>query len=232
MKKTLLFLCLTLSTLFSSEKESFCYFAPPSDWECADPKALSSLVQIGFVGKGKKLFRPSLNLAIEEIDCDMKEYLKAVKEIHESDPHTRWRDMGAFHTKAGEARLTEISRKTKWGDVRMLQSILIHQNRAYILTGAVLRDEFSEQYKMLLNAMRSMQVTDDLISDVENQDLREKLKKACISLKNEKDTHKFQDFQKLVLDEYKDMGMHWQILMVKYAAEHYLNSEIVDSNEP
>lgn len=223
MKKAILFLCLTLSTLCSNEKEFFCYFDPPSDWDCADPKALSSLVQVGFVGKGKKLFRPSLNLALEEIDCGMKEYLKAVKEIHESDPHTRWRDLGALRTKAGEARLTEISRKTKWGDVRMLQSILIHQNKAYILTGAVLRDEFSEQYKPLLKAMRSMRITDDLISVVENTDLRKKLEKACISLKNEKDTD---SFQKFVLDEYKDMGMHWQILMVKYAAENYFVSEL------
>lgn len=224
MKKAFFFFCLILSSLFADKKEFFCYFDPPSEWECADPKALSPLVQVGFIGKGKKMFRPSLNLAEEEIDCGIKEYLKAVKEIHESDPHTKWKDLGVFQTKSGEARLTEISRKTKWGDVRMLQSILIHKQKAYILTGAVLREEFPDQYKLLLNAMHSIQITDNLICAVKKDDLRTKLENICARLQKENETKNFDAFQKLILDEYKEMGMHWQILMVKYAADHYFHT--------
>ena len=162
-----------------------------------------------------------MNLAIEEVDCGMKEYLKAVKEIHESNPNTQWRDMGAFKTASGLGQLTEISRKTKWGDVRMLQAILINGTKAFILTGAVLREEFSDHFKILLKAMRSIKITDDLIGCVKDVSLRKKLDSACQSLKGEN----LEMFQKLIIDEYKDMGMHWQILMAKYAAEHYLQSE-------
>ena len=225
MNKVFFFLCFILSILFSNEKKFFCYFCPPSEWECVDPKALSSLIQVGFIGKGKQIFRPSLNLAEEQIDCSMEEYLKAVKEIYESDLNTEWRDLGTFQTKSGKAHLIEISQKTQWGDIRILQSILIHEKKAYILTGAVLKEEFSDQYKPLLNAMRSIQITDNLISAVKKTDLRTKLENVYAKLQKENGIKNFDAFHKLIIDEYKEMGMHWQMLMVKYVADGFLQQK-------
>ena len=223
MKNFFIYLLFSLAVLHSKEEELFCYFSPPSDWECVDPSTLSSLVHVGFVGKGKKLFRPSLNLAIEEVDCGMKAYLKAVKEIHESHPNTKWRDMGPFKSKGGKAHLTEINRKTQWGDVRMLQAILIRDSKAFILTGAVLREEFSDHFKSLLKSMKSMNITDNLISSVDNSSLKMKLEKACSTLQSGEST--LEEFHKLIADDYKNMGMHWQIIMAKYASEHYFQAK-------
>ena len=100
-------------------------FHPPSDWECALPENHSSFVQVGFVGKGSSAFRPSINLAIEDIDISAQQYLKAVKEIHTADPGTTWRDLGKISTSDGEGRLSAITTSASIRDVKILQMILV-----------------------------------------------------------------------------------------------------------
>ena len=104
------------------------FFEPPSGWECAFPAQLSSCIQVGFLGKGSTAFRPSINLAIEEIDTNLKEYMLAVKEIHLAQAGTTWRDLGKFKTKSGTGRLTEIGVISPHGSIKMLQMILVLQN--------------------------------------------------------------------------------------------------------
>ena len=200
---------------FSSycQAHNYCYFIPPQDWQCADPKNLSSHVQVGFFGKGQTNFHPSLNLAIEEIDnVTMKEYLKAVKNLHESDHKTTWRDLGKFQTKAGPANLTEITTKNNWGEIRMLQLILIAEKKAYIITGAMLKEEFAEFRDPIVKAFRTLTLTENLLEGVNDSEKKVKLQDAMQNMP-------FDNFQKLVLKETKEMGLHWQILLLKDAFE-------------
>src|SRR5271163_2722042 len=88
------------------------YFLPPAGWEIADPKFLAKRVQIAFLKKKKEGFSPSINLAIEQVEISEKEYLNAVKIIHEGDRNNRWRLLGKVRTAAGIAQLTEIDTTT------------------------------------------------------------------------------------------------------------------------
>src|SRR5690242_8383837 len=106
---------------------AICTFSPPESWEIAQLKVPSPHIQIGFIGKGSNNFRPSLSLSIEEeVDASLKEYVKAVKEIHTAEPNTKWRDLGKIQTLAGEGRLVEISRPSSYGEeMVVLQAMLV-----------------------------------------------------------------------------------------------------------
>ncbi len=104
---------------------SICYFQPPSDWECVCPKNLSEHVQVGFLGKSKTDFRPSINLSIEEVDLSLMAYVKLIREIHQTEMNLLWRDLGEFTSQAGKGRLGEISSQSTFGEIKMLQGILV-----------------------------------------------------------------------------------------------------------
>ncbi|HSW86899.1 MAG TPA: hypothetical protein VLG49_05300 [Rhabdochlamydiaceae bacterium] len=212
----------------------YSFFIPPQDWSIADPKLFAPSVQACFVGKNKKGFSPSVNLAVEKIDTSLNEYLKIVKQLHESDRDNRWRDLGNLQTRAGQTRLTEIDTKTEWGQIRMLQSILIKDGHAYILTAAALKEEFSDFYEDFEKAIRSFTITENLSSAISQIKKREKLKQHLETLKKswesssdislEPEAHflekNFQKkhwipFQQCILNDFKDMGPFWQALILQ-----------------
>lgn len=132
-------------------------FAPPKDWNMADPKDLPENVKAMVVGKGSKEFPPSINLAVESYKGTQKEYLKTVKDINEAAKR-EWKDLGTIRTKAGDASLSQVDEKSEWGTVRMMHVILVRDGHAYILTAASLKDEFSRFYKDFFAAMRSLSI--------------------------------------------------------------------------
>ncbi len=211
---------------------SYCYFHPPKGWLAANPESLSPRVQIGFLGKNKKGFCPSLNLALEEVQVSLAEYLKAVKQIHEADRNNRWRSLGKIRTRAGEAELTEMDTKTQWGAIRLLQLILIKQGTAYILTAAALKEEFPQFYKEFQTAFQSLDIVEDLFAIIPSQERRDALKQKQIQLREAllaASEKKFEDrnfqkkywepFQKKIVEDFADMGAHWQELALKSIQE-------------
>jgi len=217
----------------------YCFFLPPNGWNIADPKLLSPHVQIGFFTKGKKETSPSLNLAVEETNLSLTDYLKAVKAIHESDPSTHWRQLGKIQALAGLAQLTEIDTKTEVGPMRILQMILVRDGKAYILTAGALKEEFAEYYQDFQKSFRSLQVTSDLISSVPQADRRDALKQAqeslfqkwaALSSNAQTGETLFADkyfqkdvwlpFQNMIIQQFADMGAYWQVQILKAAQEH------------
>jgi hypothetical protein len=195
------------------------YFIPPNGWECIVAQKPDPCVQIAFVGKGETNFRPSLNLAIEEIDVSLKEYLKDVREIHETEMNVQWRDLGPFTFGSGKGRLTEITSSSAIGDVKMLQAILVQDGCAYILTGAVLKKEFLAMQKTLLSAIRSLTIVPDLFSAISNPSQRSRLTELFCAfdqkaLPEERQTQ-WSRLQKVILDDFASMGAYWQILILK-----------------
>lgn len=218
----LLLFCLLAASVHAQEE---CYFAPPEGWLLTDPKYLAPNVRIGFLRKGKKEFCPSLNLAVEKVNVPIEKYLAAVKKIHQSNLNDRWRDLGKIKTQAGEARLTEIDTTSPFGPVRLLQLILLKDGCAYILTAGALREEFSSFYKEFEQAFHSLNVTSDLFSAIADPARRESLQKRCDVLKAALSQKRFQKdhwqpFQKTVIDDFSDMGAHWQILLLKQIQEN------------
>lgn len=222
----------------STYTPTYCFFLPPKGWEIADPNALSQHVKIAFLKKGNKGFCPSINLAIEETQASLNEYLKAVKAIHERDRRNEWRSLGKVRTQAGLAQLTEIDSVTEFGPIRMLQLIFLKQGYAYVLTTAALKEEFSEHYKDFQSTFRSLTLTTDLAESIPQLERRETLKKEQFKLlsvwENISDTQEnplsfqenttfqtshWQPFQQLIIDHFQDMGPYWQALILRSTHE-------------
>jgi hypothetical protein len=149
------FLFFFLTPLLGEEK-SFLNpaFLPPKGWH-ETPSQPSSRIKISFFTKAKKEFCPSINLAEEQVSLSIEEYVKAVQKIYESDPENRFRRLGTLKTKAGLASLISLDMENSIGKIRVLQSILIKEKTAYILTGAVLQEDFGLYQKDLIDSFRS-----------------------------------------------------------------------------
>ncbi|MBS0625560.1 MAG: hypothetical protein JSS32_05885 [Verrucomicrobia bacterium] len=213
--KWLLFLC--PCALFSS----VFYFTPPPKWECAQPKNMSPHVQVGFVGKGTTEFNPSINLAFEDVDVSLKEYVKAVKQVHLSQGDTKWRDLGKFKMAAGEGRLIELSFPSAWGEVKMLQALYVHEAQACILTAAVLKKDYPEFQQPLLQSLQSLSVAADIISSLPQEGQRQMLTEFYASINGAEEKgeewkkNQWTRLQKIIGEECKEMGGHWHFLALK-----------------
>ncbi len=238
-------LCIiALSSLYCLEDEDsdraspvpFCYFHPPTGWEIAETRKGVSQVKMAFVKKAKKEgFCPSLNLAVENVEGTLNEYLNDVKAIHEQDRKNHWRKLGKVHTPAGDAQLTEIDTFSHLGSVRMLQLILLKEGRAYILTAAALKKDFCSYYRDFQEAFHSLTITQDLFEAIPQLERRmaikreqEKLIQASVEMQacpdekeapishDEFQTNYWLPFQKMVLVDFEDMGSFWQSLALNY----------------
>jgi hypothetical protein len=186
------------------------------------PENLSSCIQIGFLGKGSSSFRPSINLAIEEVDVDLKQYLKAVKEIHLTEPKTTWRDLGKFKTLSGEGRLTEISNFSPLGEVKILQMILIKDQNAYILTGAASKVDFLRFQDVFVKSFQSLQLTKDLFAPLPIGE-KENFETFFTSLQKSNldpilQAKQWDALQTMVAGK-MEMGNYWQFLILKMGRE-------------
>jgi hypothetical protein len=222
-----------------------CFFIPPENWDIADPRTLSPKVKMAFLKNNGKGFCPSINLAIEETDVSLTDYLKAVKAIHEQDRNNHWRSLGKVRTAAGLAQLTEIDSTTEWGLVRILQLVLIKDKHAYVLTAAALKEEMSNYYKDIQSAFRSFTLSNDLLSNIPQLERREMLKQKQMELfiaaekhiqstapkKNLFEDPFFQEqhwtpFQKTVLNHFGDMGAFWQVLILRNAHDKLFQKQL------
>ncbi len=138
-----------------------CVFTPPPGWEMAKLKNPSPYLKLGFLGKGEKEFRPSINLSVEEgVGVSLKEYVKAVKEIQKEDPTAQLRDLGPFAVKSGSGRLLEIASTSPWGEIRMLQLLFVEGGKAYILTAAALKGDFVKIQSDILQSFQSLSIVE------------------------------------------------------------------------
>jgi len=220
--RSILFLIFPLYLMCSSTTP-IPLFDPPEGWECAIADNLSPCIQVGFLGKGSTAFRPSVNLAIEEIDVSLKEYLKAVKEIHLGTAGTTWRDLGKFKTRSGEGRLTEIGTNSPLGSIKMLQMIVVSGHTAYILTGASIKEDFLRFQETFMKTFQSLRLAGDLFSplpEAKKKQFEAFFSKLGQSIADDRERKaKWADLQKLVIQEGPEMGNYWQILVLKSGRE-------------
>ena len=158
-------------------------FTPPTGWRLADPSSLPSSVKVMVVGKTKGEYPPSINLATEEFSGTLKQYLKIVKNINESQK-AEWKDLGFIKTDAGQASLSQVDSKTNWGTVRLMHVILVKNGLAYILTAASLKDEFSQFYKDFFNSLKSLQINPNAFEMIKDPKQRMSLRQEVDKLKD------------------------------------------------
>lgn len=141
----------------NEHSEMIAQFIPPEGWKMAETKTLPKNILLMVVGQGGREFPPSINLGVDQYKGTLKEYLKVVKSIN--DAHgDEWKDLGTIRTEAGEASLSQLDTKMNWGNVRMMQVILIKNETVYILTAAALKEEFPKFYKDFFKSMRSLTI--------------------------------------------------------------------------
>lgn len=223
-------LFLVLLAFISIAHARQCYFFPPSGWEIAQLKTPSPHVKIGFIGKGSTDFRPSINLAFEEVDVSLKDYIKAVKELQLADPTTKWRDLGKFPTQAGTGRLTEMSNTSPWGEIKIYQAIVVENNQAYILTAAVLKEDFPKFQAELMKSFRSLALTDDIWTPIPDANQRGQFQSFFTSLGSYEDKEEeWENLQKQV-ESISQLGPYWQFLALQEGRSKIYNTATSDAD--
>ncbi|MEI6243236.1 MAG: hypothetical protein WCP39_07555 [Chlamydiota bacterium] len=233
-----IFFVLSLFFLSILNAETF-LFTPPKDWEYADPSKLTKHVHAGFVGKGSKDFRPSLNFASESLNnLSLENYVNAVKELYVSDKTQDILDLGTLSTPIGNGRLLKIQSKNVYGNITILQFLFVHDNHtAYVISGSVIQEEQLQFYKIFLEVFRSIQFTKDLFDPITKPEEKERLKKKyneCLNwlLKEEKNKElskkgkKICDsFDAFLSKNHSSLGSYWKILVLKKLMEDFLASQ-------
>lgn len=208
------------TSIKQSPAKPICYFIPPQGWEIAQLIHPSSFIQVGFLGKGSGIFRPSINLAFEEVDVGLKDYVKAVKEIHLSDPTIKCRDLGKFAMKAGEGRLLEIGSSTPGGEIKQFQALFVKDKIAYILTAAILKEDLPKLQSEVIQSLQSLNLVPDLYSSISDQGLRAELQSfaAGLDLSIENKKKNLESFDKTLAEKCPQLGPYWRYLVLTEAA--------------
>lgn len=208
-------------------------FSPPKGWLAADKNVLSEHVKILVVGpKIKNDMPPTMNLMIEPYNGTLKTYLKSVKKINDAHGDA-WKDLGTLKTKSGEASLSQVEIRSKWGGEKLMHAIIVKNGYAYVLTASAAKNEFGRFYQQFYSSLRSLQIYDhvlDLISDVnKKKSIENAFQKIANNFKEEirlqssygstpenifSDAN-FQNndwipFLNMLKSEFKDLGEDWQ----------------------
>ena len=195
MDKFVLLFSILLSIIYGEKQ--YCYFEPPANWDMQVFKETEP-VEVGFLGKANSISRPNIYLSEEEVDCKLSQYITSVKNLYKNNPNFTFKNIGSITTKSGIAHLAEIESKTKIGVIKMLQCILIKDNRAYVITGANAKQNFTDTHLEYLKVFKSIHIVKnpiDLISDAKQ---REDLKNTCSEKTPKKDMVAFLDKQKSI----------------------------------
>jgi hypothetical protein len=196
-----------------------CYFVPPENWKSADPSKLSKYVSIGFVGKSRTSFKPSINLATEKTDASLKQYVKAIKDSYKNDKKAVFAQIGKIKNQIdGETILIEINKQSSFGEICLLQCITKKNDDMFVMTGAVLKEELLKFKDDFFKSFKSLKTTDDLILELKENSQVTTLKQKLNELKEKKISS--EDFEKLIDENYNNLGSYWKILVLKLAYEN------------
>ena len=229
------FLFSLLSSALFAEKTPL--FTPPPKWQIADPEMLSPRVQIGFLTKGKQGFCPSINLSSEAVNLSLEEYVKVVMGLHSKKGVCR--DLGPMKVNGGMGRLLQLESSSKFGPLRLMQLVTVWEGKAYVLTGCARKEDFGSYVTMFEKAFRSLQLTDNLHSllDEKRYAALKKSEQSVIaawqkysggveSLPTDRDFQKaWKPHEKMVVKEFSDLGAHFQVLLLKQLEEKIHNEK-------
>lgn len=211
---------LLFATCFCYSYATVCYFIPPEKWTCIPPSKLSKYVNIAFVGKSKSSFHPSINLAEEQTEATLEEYIKAIKRLYINEKNTSIREIGSIKNRiSSDNILLEISKNSPFGEIKQLQYITKKDGYVYILTASVLKKELLPFKDEFFKMFQSLKLTDNLAMEASEIGLAADLEKGLRDVKQKKIS--IQNFEKLIEKNYKPLGNHWKMLILKQAYESF-----------
>lgn len=228
-------------------------FTPPKGWLSADKEALTPHVKILVVGpKLQNDMPPTMNLMIEPYEGTLKNYLNNVKKINDAHGDA-WKDLGSLKTKAGEANLSQVEIRSKWGGEKLMHAIIVKNGYAYVLTATASKNEFGRFYRQFYNSLRSLQIYDNVFDLIEDPAKRNDLENAYTSMKiffkeilqlptnetnsfsnnslqeqiflsNNFQSNYWQPFKVMLQRDYSDLGEDWQKAVLADLQERLLNN--------
>jgi len=244
----------TETNMQNSTEGGIVLFTPPTGWHQADMNALPPHIKIMVVGKGPSPFPPSMNLNVQKYSGTLKQYLKIVKDTNSSQGY-EWKDLGTIRTEAGNASLSQFDHKGQWGEIRMMQVILIKNGMVYILSASALKDEFSIFYKDFFASMRSLRVAKNPIDMLPSAQQKTQLRNAIQNIHSQWETlvtqkraedpkstpkdrktalfnsQNFQTtlwipFKEMLSQKYGMMGPDWQSIILKNTQDDLFDFQI------
>lgn len=225
--------------LLLANEPFFTTFDPPKGWLIADPSQYQDGMRIGFIESKKKIFSPSISLSLEKVGkVDLKTYVKAVQKNYEADRFNRFQELGNIHTRSGCGTLIQVDMKNRYGEVRLLQAITIHDGYAIIHSAAVLKDQFLSTHEAILNSFKSLVIYPTVAASCQHPQLKEKIDGVTKSWKKYRKTSKgdnktlfissffqsnyWKPFVSYMENELNSQGSCWQLLAIKYIKETLL----------
>lgn len=116
---------------------------PPSGWVCVeDASQLPAKVLALYTGKGSTRFAPTIHVASDPLNQPLEAYIEQAKAYHNRNIGATCVDMGQIMTPEGMARLIQINCTSVYGNVSLLQAYLNCNQKAYVITGISLKDDF------------------------------------------------------------------------------------------
>lgn len=233
------------------ENDAVVLFTPPAGWGMGDQKALPKTVKVLVVGKAISGFPPTMNLATEPYTGTLKQYLKTIKNINDSQGY-EWKDLGTIKTEAGIASLSQVDTRNNYGIIRQMHVVLLKNGHVYILTAAALKDEFPKFYKEFFDAFHSLRVNQSIYDMLSSPEGKKKLQEGIEQVDNQwrllitqkqqaspnapianlkEEIFSSEDFQKktwkpfkeLIQREYKEMGQEWQNFVITKTEDDLFN---------
>lgn len=248
----------TIQSRFKDEEtksEEMIYFTPPLGWYVVTPEMvaesaeksplvskfaqqLPKSVRFMVVGKGQGIFPPNMNLTTQYYAGTLKEYLKMIKAINDSQGYD-WKDLGTIKTPSGNASISQVDNKTEWGSVRYMRLILLKDKTIYMLTASAIASEFSQYYNEFFKSMKSLTVNKNPVDMIKSKDKQREYKQIYEKLQSkwsaafaqkkqqepEKETHELKQqvfesaefqkngwtpFKQAIAEKFSDMGAEWQ----------------------
>lgn len=223
-------------TLFAREP-FFTVIDPPKGWLFTDPSKYDDGVKVVFIASNKKLFTPSLTLAVEYVgNASIAQYTKAIEKIYQRDD---FQELGTFKTSTGMTHLFQIDKENQWGAIRILQAITLYEGFALIQTGSCLKKEFLEVHETYLKSFRSLRTTPSILTSCANNSLEKRLeevvkswRKLCLTSKDDKESlftssffqnTQWKPFVNYIQNELESEGKCWQFLAIKHIQETLLS---------
>jgi hypothetical protein len=214
----------------------FATFDPPKGWKISDPSKYEEGTQIGFIESHRRIFTPSLTLTYEKVgNVDLKTYLNAARQNFATDHYSHFQELGKIKTNSGEGVLIQVDLSRRFGQVRLLQAISIHQGTAIIHTASCLKEDFLKIHEALLNSFKSLTIYPNLISSCPNTSFKGKVEgmlkcwKKYSATSNDShevlfassffQTNQWKPFVNYVEKELDSQGSCWQILDIHYLKE-------------
>jgi hypothetical protein len=185
-------------------------FTPPKGWDLVENP--STKVKKGFVFKNRRSCSPTLNFTSETLISSTQEYLRSLEKLYTSHSDHRFRKLGTLKTRAGSSQLISLDMATAAGKIRVLQSILFKNNKAYILTGAIPLEEFSSYQEEVLKTFSSFDLVENLEDYIQDDQKKELF---CTKIHSPSPKESDSSLRLLISKEFAQEGLYWQSLAIE-----------------